>query len=37
MYYQEFKETLHNNIYGLSRDQRPIEEERADLSYFYCW
>ena len=36
-YYSEFKETLHNNIYGLYRDQRPIEEERADLSYFYCW
>lgn len=26
-YYQEFITTLHNNIYGLNRDQRPVEEE----------
>ena len=33
-YFQLFKETLHNNIYWLNRDQRPVEEEMADLSYY---
>lgn len=33
-YFQLFKETLHNNIYWLNRDQRPVEEELADLSYY---
>lgn len=33
-YYQQFITTLHNNIYGLNRDQRPVEEEMADLSYY---
>lgn len=30
-YYQTFINTLHNNIYGLNRDQRPVEEEFANL------
>ena len=30
-YYQRFIDTLHDNIYGLNRDQRPVEEEFADL------
>lgn len=33
-YLANFKETLHNNIYGLNRDQKPVEEEFADLSYY---
>lgn len=33
-YYQQFKETLHNNIYGLNRDQRPVEEEFWNFTYF---
>lgn len=33
-YYQKFITTLHNNIYGLNRDQKPVEEEMADLSYY---
>lgn len=32
-YYQLFKETVHDNIYWLNRDQRPVEEEMADLRY----
>jgi len=35
MYYQTFITTLHNNIYWLNRDQRVVEEEFADLRYFY--
>lgn len=34
-YYQTFIETLHNNIYGLNRDQRPVEEEFANLRPLY--
>lgn len=30
-YYQTFITTLHNNIYGLNRDQRPVTEEFPDL------
>lgn len=33
-YYQQFLTTLHNNIYWLNRDQRPVEEELADLSFY---
>lgn len=33
-YYQLFKETLTDNIYGLNRDKRPVEEELANTSYF---
>lgn len=35
IYLQTFQETLHDNIYWLNRDQRPTEEEFANLSYFY--
>lgn len=31
MYYSQFNNTIHDNIYGLNRDQRPTEEEFADL------
>lgn len=34
-YYQRFIDTLHDNIYGLNRDQRPVEEEFADLRWLY--
>lgn len=34
-YLQRFNDTLHDNIYGLNRDQRPVEEEFADLRYLY--
>lgn len=34
-YLQRFNETLHDNIYGLNRDQRPVEEEFADLRWLY--
>lgn len=34
-YYQTFIQTLHNNIYGLNRDQRPVEEDFADLRHLY--
>ena len=30
-YYQNFINTLHNNIYGLNKDQRPVEEDFANL------
>lgn len=30
-YYQRFIDTIHNNIYGLNRDQRAVEEEFANL------
>ena len=32
-YYQLFKDALHDNIYWLNRDQRPVEEEFADLRF----
>lgn len=35
IHYQTFINTLHDNIYWLNRDQRSIEEEFANLSYFY--
>jgi hypothetical protein len=31
IHYQRFIDTIHDNIYGLNRDQRPVEEEPADL------
>ena len=34
-YYSTFMNTLHNNIYGLNRDQRPVEEEFATLRSLY--
>lgn len=33
-YYQQFEQTLHDNIYGLNKDKRPIEEGFADTRYF---
>ena len=33
-YYQQFEQTLHDNIYGLNKDKRPVEESLADTSYF---
>lgn len=35
IYYQTFIKTLHDNIYGLNRDQRPVEEEFANLRSLY--
>lgn len=35
VYLQTFQTTLHDNIYWLNRDQRKLEEEFANLSYFY--
>lgn len=34
-YYQTFIKTLHDNIYGLNRDQRAVEEEPAFLRALY--
>ena len=34
-YYQQFESTLHDNIYGLNKDKRPVDEWFADLRYFY--
>ena len=34
-YYQQFESTLHDNIYGLNKDKRPVDESFADLRYFY--
>lgn len=34
-YYQNFINTLHNNIYGLNKDQRPVEENFANLRPLY--
>lgn len=34
-YYQQFENTLHDNIYWLNKDKRPIDEGFADLRYFY--
>lgn len=33
-YYQQFDSTLHDNIYGLNKDKRPIEEDFANTTYF---
>lgn len=33
-YYQQFQNTLHDNIYGLNKDKRPVEEDFANTSYF---
>lgn len=33
-YYQLFIQTLYDNIHGLNRDKRPVEEEIANTSYF---
>lgn len=33
-YYQQFQQTLNDNIYGLNKDKRPIEEDFANTSYF---
>ena len=34
-YYNQFESTLHDNIYWLNKDKRPIDEWMADLRYFY--
>ena len=34
-YKQQFESTLHDNIYWLNKDKRPIDEWFADLRYFY--
>lgn len=34
-YYQQFESILHDNIYGLNKDKRPVDEWFADLRYFY--
>ena len=33
-YYQQFENTLHDNIYGLNKDKRPIDEGFANTTYF---
>lgn len=33
-YYQQFENTLNDNIYGLNKDKRPIEEGFANTTYF---
>lgn len=33
-YYQQFENTLHDNIYGLNKDKRPVEEELANTTFF---
>lgn len=33
-YYQQFDSTLHDNIYWLNKDKRPVEESFADTRYF---
>jgi len=33
-YYQQYENTLHDNIYGLNKDKRPAEENQANTSYF---
>lgn len=33
-YYQQFENTLHDNIYWLNKDKRPIEEDFANTTYF---
>lgn len=34
-YYDQFNNTLHDNIYWLNKDKRPVDEWFADLRYFY--
>lgn len=33
-YYQQFENTLHDNIYGLNKDKRPVDEGFANTTYF---
>lgn len=33
-YYQQFDNTLHDNIYWLNKDKRPVEEDFANTTYF---
>lgn len=33
-YYQQFENTLHDNIYWLNKDKRPIDENFANTTYF---
>lgn len=33
-YYQQFQNTLNDNIYGLNKDKRPVEEWFANTTYF---
>lgn len=33
-YYQQFQQTLNDNIYGLNKDKRPVEEWFANTTYF---
>lgn len=33
-YKQQFEETLHDNIYWLNKDKRPVDEDFANTSYF---
>lgn len=33
-YYKQFENTLHDNIYWLNKDKRPIDENFADTTYF---
>ena len=33
-YYQQFESTLHDNIYWLNKDKRPVDEDFANTSYF---
>lgn len=33
-YYQQFQQTLNDNIYGLNKDKRPVEEGFANTTYF---
>lgn len=33
-YYQQFESTLHDNIYGLNKDKRPVDENFANTTYF---
>ena len=33
-YYQQFEQTLHDNIYGLNKDKRPVEEDFANTTFF---
>ena len=32
-YYQQFEQTLHDNIYGLNKDKRPVEEDFANTTF----
>ena len=33
-YYQQFDNTLHDNIYWLNKDKRPVEEDFANTTFF---